>query len=583
MRLSNLACLLVLCIAPWSNAATTQEAICGTWVLQQDTSPAELNADKYAINNALATPRVRGLSFRTSWAAIDTSFSLLDSAKDLSDAKGLVFTPRFMAGRWVPQRMFTNGCPFFLNTEGEKVPYPFNTDGSPNAVFETEYDLMASKLAAWCRTNGVRIMHMPWYGKDWAELYNGQEIQKMTGYSVSRFIQSHERLMDIALKYAGPDLAVEFPFSGHGPLTSISNTFADYIIAKIGRWNPMFFCQANGWGPNGDWGAPTSDIEDAFDVIFTKPICRGEQMIQPQDYDWTKVYQHLYENNATYCEVYAPSFGNSQPNKAKLISEIAKFADHVENLQGKEPERGNFTEPFDVAAWTPLDSNAANNETVQHALDTATLSGSNYVWGAYAAPGGAGTAQIGLAKANDTLLFNPGAVVAGSRAYTRFDTSPGTAGQKNSFAFLVNAGAPTARMELTVYDNTNAGLQMAVLVRDSKTWWRSSPKAIPLTASTPVVVAFNFGGSNAVSWTEINITTGGGADMDEVDAAGEGSLATTSGGTIDLPAIGGIGVIITAPGTTGTRDLQIAQLSLVAPEPPPTIPTAVQAHWWMLR
>ena len=49
-------------------------------------------------------------------------------------------------------------------------------------------------------------------------------------------------------------------------------------------------------------------------------------MIQPRDYDCPLVFQKLYENQATYCEVYAPSF--TLEHKAQLAEEVRKFADH---------------------------------------------------------------------------------------------------------------------------------------------------------------------------------------------------------------------------------------------------------------
>jgi hypothetical protein len=73
-----------------------------------------------------------------------------------------------------------------------------------------------------------------------------------------------------------------------------------------GSPNTIFFCQTNGWGPKGDWGAPTAQVEAAFDRMWQKPICRGQQAIQPRDYDWPKLFEKLYANRATYCEIYAP-------------------------------------------------------------------------------------------------------------------------------------------------------------------------------------------------------------------------------------------------------------------------------------
>lgn len=150
------------------------------------------------------------------------------------------------------------------------------------------------------------------------------------GYSEAAWLKAHLRLIDIGLKYAGDDLAVEFPFSGHGPLAHIVPKMADHVVRKIGSNNPVFFCQANGWGPGGEWGAPSPETEAAFDRVWQRPICRGLQMIQPQDYDWPKVFTRLYDVRATYCEVYAPSF--QLRNRAALVAQVEKFAEHCRAL-----------------------------------------------------------------------------------------------------------------------------------------------------------------------------------------------------------------------------------------------------------
>jgi hypothetical protein len=98
-------------------------------------------------------------------------------------------------------------------------------------------------------------------------------------------------------------------------------------VEKIGERNPIFFCQANGWGPRGDWGAPNAEVEAAFAQVWQRPICRGQQAIQPADYAWPELFRRLYENRATYCEVYAPSF--TLKGRAQLAAEIRKFDEHL--------------------------------------------------------------------------------------------------------------------------------------------------------------------------------------------------------------------------------------------------------------
>ena len=314
--------------APASAATPTtlSSAICGTWVLQQVSSATELNNYKTQIDAALSLPGVVGLSVRFPWKSVDTDFTLLNTGLAMARAKGKAFSIRFMAGRHTPSRVISSGSPYYTLSSGEKVPAPFNSNGTPNTIFEGAYDEFVGRLAAWSRTNGVKLLHLSWYGQDWAELNNGAEVRQVPGYTQDNWTNSHKRLIDIGAKHSGSDLAVELPLSGYGPLSNgPSAALADKVIATVGAGSDRFFIQANGWGPNGDWGAPDSSVEAQFDKIWLKSVRRGEQAIQPQDYNWTTMYNYLYQNDANYTEVYLPSF--NMASKALLASEAKKFSD----------------------------------------------------------------------------------------------------------------------------------------------------------------------------------------------------------------------------------------------------------------
>ena len=317
---------------------STAERICGTWVLQQVSSQEELNRlVPTTISPALKTAHVRGFCLRVPWKAIDRDFSLLTAGREIAQRHGVDFSVRFMAGRHTPERVFDNGSRFYLvrarrsvgRSAAEKVPAPFLSDGSPNTVFEDEYEQFVQRLASWCRENDVHLLHLAWYGQHWAELNHGKEIRALEGYSFENWLRAHIRLLDIGLKYAGDDLAVELPFSGYGPLTEAASRFTDHVVTKLGPDNGRFYCQANGWGPGGDWGAPSAETEAAFDKVWQKPICRGQQAIQPSDFPWSQLYEKLYQNRSTYCEVYAPSFLGK--NRHALAEEIRKFAAHCQS------------------------------------------------------------------------------------------------------------------------------------------------------------------------------------------------------------------------------------------------------------
>lgn len=317
-------------LAPVPASAATptslSTAICGTWVLQQVSSVTELNNYKTQIDNALSLPGVVGLSIRFPWNAVDTDFSLLNAGLSIARAKGKALSIRFMAGRWTPARVFSAGSPYYTISSGQKVPAPFYPDGSPNTVFEGAWDEFVGRLANWSRANGVKLLHLAWYGQDWAELNNGAEVRSVPGYTQTNWTNAHKRLIDIGAKWSGADLAVELPLSGYGPLSNgPSAALADKVVAAVGAGSDHFFVQANGWGPNGDWGAPDSSVEAQFDQIWSKSVRRGEQAIQPQDYNWTTLYNYLYQNDANYTEVYLPSF--NMASKALLASEAKKFSD----------------------------------------------------------------------------------------------------------------------------------------------------------------------------------------------------------------------------------------------------------------
>ena len=312
----------------------TKQAICGTWVVQQVKDHKELEfLTKKVLAPALDTLHVRGLCIRVPWQAIDKDFSLLEAGLKLARDRKLEYSVRFMAGRHTPQRIFDAGSPFYEH-RGEKVPTPFHADGRANATFAREYDRFVGRLADWCRKHDVRLLHLAWYGQDWAELNHGKEVRSQPGYTYQNWLRAHLRLIDIGLKHAGDDLAVELPFSGYGPLTQPAIAFADHVVDRIGHDNPKFFCQANGWGPQGDWGAPTAETERMFDRVWDKPICRGQQAIQPDDYHWPAMYDLLRNNRATYCEVYATSF--TLKSRELLAAEIARFAEECTAVAGKE-------------------------------------------------------------------------------------------------------------------------------------------------------------------------------------------------------------------------------------------------------
>lgn len=85
--------------APPAAADDTASMVCGTWVLQQVSSVAELDSYAARIGAALDLPGVVGLSVRFPWRAADTDFSILDRGRQIASEHGKAFSIRFMAGR----------------------------------------------------------------------------------------------------------------------------------------------------------------------------------------------------------------------------------------------------------------------------------------------------------------------------------------------------------------------------------------------------------------------------------------------------------------------------------------------------
>lgn len=345
-RLALGSLLAVFALTPSAPAAQTNaQAATGIWAIRQVLTDSALTAAESEINNALASPGIKGLSIRVPWNALEDGSgnfdpTVLNHARTIANNAGVDLSIRFMAGRWSPDRLFTSPLNVhhydkFFSDLGQtmEVPLPFLTTGAPNVAFEQQWEGIVAHLAHWCRANNVRLLHLAWYGEMWAELHHAIDVRNETGYSYNNFLVAHQRLIDIGLKYAGSDLAIELPYSGGGPLIDVIDDLTDYIIGKIGPSNDIMFVQANGWDHLGEWGVPPAEYpatETAKDAgLFPKPALRALQSINPYDFDWNLVFPALYNLHATYGEIYTPSFNNSHPHKADLNSEIAAFAAHV--------------------------------------------------------------------------------------------------------------------------------------------------------------------------------------------------------------------------------------------------------------
>lgn len=298
-----------------ARATGVHQRICGTWVVQQASSGAELTRAKPAIKAALAFGGVRGLSLRVPWSAVDRDFALLTQAADIAASEGKQITVRIMAGVHTPARVFDAGAYSYQTGAGKRVPKPFSSGGAAgNPVFEREYAELVKRLARWSVKHKARVMHLPWYGYQWAEIYNGPDVQRAAGYSYSAWLTGHRRLLKIAKQHTGAKLAAEFALSGHwGDAKMGSTDISKAIVSRWGDWSDQVFVQGNGLGVyNND---PTRQ------AIFT-----GRQMYGPTSYDWPATYDVLKSQGAVYVEVYTQSF--SETGAAELARQAKAFRAH---------------------------------------------------------------------------------------------------------------------------------------------------------------------------------------------------------------------------------------------------------------
>jgi hypothetical protein len=304
--------LLAVAPAPSASAlAPGPQPGCGTWVLQEVSDKATLDRRASEIKAALRKKGVAGLSLRVPWSSIDRNFRLLNRAAKLAHSRHKKLSVRFMAGRSTPARVFREGA-YYYTSGGNKIPKPFSDAGrAGNPVFERNYKAVVQKLRVWSRGKGVKILHLPWYGYQWAEIYNGSAVQNARGYSYNAWLKGHLRLLDIGLAAGRKRRPVEFALSGDwGGNGSAAGTIADRIVNSAGAWSRRVLVQGNGLG---QWNSPATN----------RRVFHAKQMVDGGDYNWAEIYRTLRANDEAYAEVYLESFSGS--GARALAAEARKF------------------------------------------------------------------------------------------------------------------------------------------------------------------------------------------------------------------------------------------------------------------
>jgi hypothetical protein len=317
-----------------SSAATVAPAnasilsVAGTWALVPVNSATQLTHLIPTIDAALATPNVRGLSLRVPWSLIYSSLSLVDAVRLIATAHGRGFEERFVAGIDTPPQVFAAGANSTLNSARQRIPLPWGAASTPthfvpNTVFEAAYRSMVSKLAAYDIAHGIHELHLPWYSDQWAELYLGPDVERARGYSYQNWLTGHERLLKIAMQFAGPHLIVEYPLTGIGA-GQADMDLSRFIMTSWGNWNPDLILQENNLTASPPPARGTSPWQ----------FYQGKQMLRMGDFYWSSVYQILVNSGAVTVEVYAASFDPTLPHASLLRKEISIFATYIQKKLG---------------------------------------------------------------------------------------------------------------------------------------------------------------------------------------------------------------------------------------------------------
>mgnify|MGYP001057880002 CR=1 FL=1 len=245
-----------------------------------------------------------------------------------------------------------------------------------------------------------------------------------------------------------------------------------------------------------------------------------------------------------------------------------------------------------------MDTRAANDSIIRKMYNATASSGSGYIWGAWMSTVPT-SGMIVLNGTNggsrDCVQMAKNNFQYGNYVYTRFDTSPLAAAEEtktNPNKFNNSNGISTQ----AVYDLSGTGVtarliygyindfatnnpQVAILLRDDQGWWESAPTSgTAVTINNPAIVRSNQFSYPLASqtWTQVSTATGGGADMDEVDASGEASLeyVTPTVGAPHLNSIMGMGWICKSTVAAGTGNAGLTTYVIGTVPPTPTGLTA---------
>jgi hypothetical protein len=286
----------------------------GAWAMLQVSKTTALTYFTPTINAALATPGVKGLSLRAPWTAITSNLDIFTQGVHIAQADHSQLAIRFIAGVDTPAQFIGNS----VTIAGKAAPLPWGqgstpTSFVPNTVFENAYRATVQQLAAFALANGVHVLHLSWYSGTSAEIYNGPEVVNAPGYSLQNFLTGYERLAVIGESVAGPNLSVEFPFSGVGTRPVVT-PLESFMATTFGSFNPAVMAQ---------WNNLTDRLPAAVPPANGVNVSR--QMMGQGDFNWTNVFSTLHAQHTQMVEIYLQSFSPSFAHAALLRQYVATF------------------------------------------------------------------------------------------------------------------------------------------------------------------------------------------------------------------------------------------------------------------
>jgi len=258
----------------------------------------------------------------------------------------------------------------------------------------------------------------------------------------------------------------------------------------------------------------------------------------------------LDDDNDNFSDVVEGEAGSNSKDASEtpdnLDSDGDGFANIVEIAAGSDPYDANsipdvgelvtITETFDNSV---IPGQMYNLDNTNNGNEYAGRFTAGWAWGGYTS----GNTITHNTNWGGIVQFQGGAK-AGSRIYTRFDTTSAmnAGGNSNVSAISANLTDPSAQLMLSISESPSQNI--AMLLRTNSGWWQSS--SIKLTWQDYNANGVNKNVAiNGLTWQKLDANNAAVIDMDKVNQGGESGTPSPSGAAtaIDLTSVTGFGII----------------------------------------